>query len=397
MAKTILHLDMNSYFATAEQQANPGLRGKPVGIIKAEGRGCVIAASVEAKKFGVKTGTTVWEAKKLCPQIVLVPSDMDKYFSLTQRLIKIAGDYSPAVEIFSIDEFFLDVTESQKLWPGGVWQMALEMKNQVRQVLGEWMKCSVGISYTKLLAKLASEMRKSDGLTWLSPEDYLEKTRDVAVSEVCGIGYARTKYLRDRGAFTLGQARRLELPMEIEDLVWLRNDDELITIDDLEPAKSVSRTFTTFQVLSAKCEVLRLVRNLTEEACMKLREMKMCGRTFCLSLDNFWARKTVLSPTDDPLIIFDMLNKEYEKNPVTGVRQAGVYITNLRFKIQDSIFNNRDGLLRAADAVNGKYGLFTVYPASLLGGEPACRQAGVVRPEVTGYLGDKWYRFKGVR
>jgi len=78
--KTILHLDMNSYFATAEQQANPIYRGRPVGIIKAEGRGCVIAASVEAKKFGVRTGCTTWEAKKMCPWIIFVPSDMDKNF-----------------------------------------------------------------------------------------------------------------------------------------------------------------------------------------------------------------------------------------------------------------------------------------------------------------------------
>jgi len=108
--RTILHVDMNSYFATAEQQANPYLRGKPVGIIKAEGRGCIIAASIEAKKYKIKTGCTVWDAKKLCPQIILVPSDMGKYFALTQRLIRIISDYSPTLEVFSIDEMFADVT-----------------------------------------------------------------------------------------------------------------------------------------------------------------------------------------------------------------------------------------------------------------------------------------------
>ena len=113
--KTILHLDMNSYFATVEQQTRPELRGKPVGVIKALGRGCIIAASVEAKKYGVKTGTTVWEAKKLCPHIVLVPSDMNKYFAMTKKLIRMADDYSPAVEVFSIDEFFLDITDTQTL------------------------------------------------------------------------------------------------------------------------------------------------------------------------------------------------------------------------------------------------------------------------------------------
>jgi len=391
MLKTILHLDMNSYFATAEQQANPYLRGKPVGIIKAEGRGCVIAVSVEAKKFGVKTGSTVWEAKGLCPQIVLVPSDMDKYFALTSRMTKILADYSPTLEIFSIDEAFIDVTQTQNLFCGGVFGMALEMKNRIREDLGEWMKCSVGISFTKLLAKLASEMKKPDGLTFLTMENYVEATESVAVSEVCGIGYARTAWLNARGAYTLGQARQIpSLPVEIFDLVWLRSDDELSTIDDLEPAKSVSRTFTTFASLDSQASILKLVRNLIEEACMKLREMNMAGRTFCLSLDNFWARTTIRSPTDDPLIIFGMLNREYGRSPVTNVRQAGVWISNLAFNVQRSVFERRADLLRAADRVNEKYGLFTLYPAILLSSE-------LVRLEVTGYLGDKYYRFRGAR
>ncbi|TSC84546.1 MAG: DNA polymerase IV [Microgenomates group bacterium Gr01-1014_16] len=397
MQRTILHLDMNSYFATAEQQVNPYLQGKPVGIIKAEGRGCVIAASIEAKKFGVKTGTTVWEAKKLCPQIVLVPSDMDKYFALTQRMIKILADYSPTLEVFSIDECFVDVTDSQKLWAGGVWQMAIEMKLKIREELGEWMKCSIGISFTKLLAKLASEMKKPDGLTFLTPESYLEETKNVAVSEICGIGYARTAYLHSRGAYTLEQARLLKLPIEIEDLVWLRINDELTTVGGLDPAKSVSRTYATYETLNSKFEILKLTRNLVEEACMKLREMGMCGRTFCLSLDglpagrqDFWARVTIKTPTDDPLVIYDLLNKEYEKRPTTGVRQAGVWISSLMFNVQGSMFNKRPNLLRAVDKVNEKWGLFTMYPGVLLGSE-------LIRPEVTGFLGDKWYRFRESR
>lgn len=373
---------MNSYFATAEQQANPALRGQPVGIVKAEGRGCVIAASVEAKKFGVKTGVTVWDAKKLCSQIILVPSDMDKYFALTQRMIKILEDYSPTLEVFSIDECFVDVTETQKLWPGGVFEIALELKQRIKQGLGEWMKCSVGISFTKLLAKLASEMEKPDGLTFLTPENYLDKTKNVAVSEVCGIGRARTIMLQSMGVTTLGEARRLPyLPREIEDLVWLRTDEPLAAVEDLQAAKSVSRTFTTFKVLSTKCEVLRLVRNLIEEACAKLREMNMAGRTFCLSLDNFWARVTVKIPSDDPLVIYDLLDREYKKKPVTGVRQAGVWITNLSFNIFHLPFiERREDLLRAVDRVNEKWGLFTMYPGVLLGGE-------LIRPEVTGFLG----------
>lgn len=390
--RTILHLDMNSYFATAEQQANPYLRGKPIGIIKAAGRGCIIAASVEAKRFGVRTGTTVWEAQKMCPQIVLVPSDMEKYFSLTQKLIQITDDYSPVREIFSIDEVFADLTETQYLFGGGALQAAMEIKVRIRRELGEWMRCSVGISFTKLLAKLASEMHKPDGLTWLTPGNYLEQTEKLPVEEVCGIGRARTKYLHARGAYTLGQARKFELPTEIADLVWLKNDIEMVTDADLEPAKSVSRTFTTFREFESRDKIEQLVRNLVEEAAAKLREMKMAGRTFCLSLSSgqrqfsFWARRTVESPTDDPLIIFNLLWQKFTEAPLPSVRFAGVHLTNLIPNIQLPISNERQKLLGAADEVNRKWGLFTLYPARLLSEE-------LIRPEVTGFLGDKWYRF----
>ena len=392
-----MHVDMNSYFATAEQQANPHLRGRPVGIVKAAGRGCVIAASVEAKKFGVKTGTTVWEARRLCPQIILVPSDMDKYFSLTEGLIRVIADYSPKMEIFSIDEMFLDVSDSQKCFGGGALEIALEIKRRIMTELGEWMRASVGISFTKLLAKLASEMHKPDGLTWLTPEDYLARTAKTAVSEVCGIGHARTAWLSARGAYTLGAARALpDVPPEIAELVWLRIAEPLTTADELEPAKSVGRTFTTFAEVEDQGGVEMLVRNLIEEACSKLREMGMAGRTFWLSLsvaqlhslsvEKFWARKTIDTPTNDPLVVFNLLWREYTKSPLPSVRFAGVGVSNLIHNSQFSIFKRRQELLRAADKVNERWGLFTLYPASLLGGE-------LIRPEVTGYLGDKWYRF----
>lgn len=392
--KTILHLDMNSYFATAEQQANPYLRGKPVGIIKAAGRGCVIAASVEAKKFGVKTGTTVWEARKLCPQITFVPSDMDKYLSLTHKMIEVVNDYSPTMEVFSIDEVFADVSQSQECFSGGAMQIALEIKQRLRQELGEWMRASIGISFTRLTAKLASEMKKPDGLTWLTPENYLTATEGIKVEDVCGIGQSRTAYLRARGAYFLGQARRLlDLPPEIAELVWLKLDEPLTAVEEVEPAKSVSRTYTTYKELRSEVEIERLVRNLVEEAAAKLREMGMAGRTFGLNLssslrqENFWQRLTTKTSTDDGLVVFDLLWKKFRQSPpLPGVRFAGVWISNLVFNYQLPIFKRRRELLAAVDKVNSRHGLFTVYPARLMSGE-------LIRPEVTGFLGDKWYRF----
>src|SRR3989344_5982874 len=109
--RSIIHIDFNSYFATVEQQANPRLRGKPVGVTGGDRmqRTVLGAASIEAKKFGVKTGMQIWEAKKLCPQIIIVPGDSDKYLEVTKRFLNILKDYGPYLEVFSIDEAFLEL------------------------------------------------------------------------------------------------------------------------------------------------------------------------------------------------------------------------------------------------------------------------------------------------
>lgn len=393
--KTILHLDMNSYFATAEQQANPCLRGRPVGIIKAPGRGCVIASSIEAKKFGVKTGATAWRAKELCPEIILVPADMDKYFSLTKKMITIVENYSPTVEVFSIDEVFADVTETQNLFSGGVVEMVYRIKEDIFLDLGEWIKCSAGVSFSKLIAKLASEMNKPNGLTFLNTDNYLQETADIGVEKVCGIGSSRMKYLHDRGLFTLGMARKVDLPLEIHDLVWLLEDENLVTKDDLFPAKSVSRTYTTFEDLRSEKEVEVLIRNLSEEVAEKLREMGMAGRTLGLfvrsEIGSKSVRKTLKDPTNDGMVIFEMLWREYLTNSLLPVRFAGVSVSNLVWEGQMFILEEvrkRNMVLKSVDKVNDKWGQFTIYPAIFLENE-------LIRPEVTGFLGDKWYRFGG--
>ena len=206
MDKTILHLDMNSYFATVEQQLNPSLRNKPIGVIKAPGRTCIIAASKEAKKYGVKTGTTTYDAKKLCPQIIFVPSNLNRYLEVTKKIIKIAENYSPIVDVFSIYEMFLDITDTQTLWSGWALQMAQEIKKKIKEI-GDCLTCSIGVAWSKLSAKTASEMQKPDGLTFLTPMNYELLTNNLLVSEICGIGESRAKYLQSRGAFNLKQAR----------------------------------------------------------------------------------------------------------------------------------------------------------------------------------------------
>ena len=135
--RVIIHADLNSFFASVEQQANPALRGRPVGMLKAAGRSCIIAASDEAKTFGVRTGVNIYEAKQLCPSIILVPADFSKYEIMTQKFIKLAAEFSDRVEVFSLDEVFLDITDTA-WWFGGAMSLAKKLQSRVKQELGEF-------------------------------------------------------------------------------------------------------------------------------------------------------------------------------------------------------------------------------------------------------------------
>lgn len=153
MTKVILHIDFNSYFATVEQQANPRLRGKPIGVTGGDRteRTVIGAASIEAKTFGVKTGMALWQARTLCPEIIFVTGDCDKYLETTKRFLTILKSYSPYIEVFSIDEVFLELTGDSLQWTErndcNFTQIAHDIKRRIKSEIGEWMTVSIGISY----------------------------------------------------------------------------------------------------------------------------------------------------------------------------------------------------------------------------------------------------------
>ena len=166
MPRTILHIDMNAFFASVEQQSNPALRGKPIAVTGAAARTVITTASYEARAFGVKTGMTVGEAKRACPELILVVGNNRSYTYVSSCIIAILREFTPLVEVFSIDEAFLDVTGSIRLF-GSAEEISMRIKARIRTDFG--LTCSIGIAPNKLLAKLASEMEKPDGLTVIPP------------------------------------------------------------------------------------------------------------------------------------------------------------------------------------------------------------------------------------
>jgi DNA polymerase-4 len=205
---------MNSYFATCEQQDNKELRGKPVGVCEHLG-GIIIAASIEAKKIGIKTGTPVWEAKKIYPNIALLPTRAERYREITRGFLKIFRDYTDHVDVFSIDEAFLDVTHicCVRQYKLGKWvkvdpfleakYLALEIKQRIRSEVGDWLSCSIGIGENKLVAKLGSDMQKPDGLVIIRPEDKNKVIESISLTDIPGIGNRMARRLALLGIHTL--------------------------------------------------------------------------------------------------------------------------------------------------------------------------------------------------
>lgn len=398
----ILHVDFNSYFATVEQQKNPYLRGKPVGVLKAEGRGVIIAASVEAKHYGVRTGMLVYEAKRLAPHIVLVPADFDSYYDTTKRFVEIARRYSDCVELFSLDEVFLDATQTVSLF-GGFLPLALQLKKNIREELGEWLTVSIGIAKNKMLAKFASDIQKPDGLVEITDEnqdDYLGK---ATFEQICGIGMRLERHLRQVGITQLLQIR--SIPEDflrasfgpywapyLKRLAWGRDDSPVVPTEDFPLPKSVSRTYTLYREITDHNHIFATIRNLVEEATEKLRLGKMAGRQFGLMVRNneesdalFVTRKNY---TNDSCEVFRELKKLYEQRKWYGaVRFLGVWISLLSEEqhLTDCLLpsvQKRRLVLAAQDCINNRFGHYTLFPASLL-------RTHIIHPEVNGYLGDE--------
>lgn len=243
---------MNSYFASVEQQANPFLRGKAIGVTgKRKERSVVAAASREAKRLGVKTAMSTWEAKRILPSIILVAGDPEKYGDITRRFNAIFRDYTPLVEQFSVDESFLDVTDVAQDYLGAT-AIALAIRERLRVECGDLITASIGVAPNKLLAKLASETVKPSGLTVVRPHQAIDLLDRSSLQDLCGIGPRIADRLNDLGIRSFAQLRQFPLSKLAAEFksygLWLHNaahgiGDDIVSPDAEDP-KSVGHSYT---------------------------------------------------------------------------------------------------------------------------------------------------------
>jgi DNA polymerase-4 len=205
MAVRNLFIDMNAFFAAVEQQDRPELRGRPIAVVPTDAETtCCIAASYEAKRFGVRTGTAVWEARKLCPNIVCVIADHRRYVTMHNRIVDAVGSVVPVHQIMSIDEMTCRLMgedrDSQKAAALGI-----QIKSAIRKRAGDSLTCSIGIAPNTMLAKVAADMKKPDGLTVFSDSDLPQALHGLKLQDFPGIGPRMARRLNLRGVFTVSQ------------------------------------------------------------------------------------------------------------------------------------------------------------------------------------------------
>ena len=218
MPLRILFVDMNAYFASVEQQDNPRLRGKPVGIVPMMARStCCLAASYEAKAYGIKTGTPVWQALQLCPSLQLVVARHDRYVEVHNQIVRAVGRCLPIHRVMSIDEMACRLIGEERN-PETVRRIGGKIKAEIHAEAGEWIRCSIGIAPNGILAKVASDMQKPNGLTIIESEELPDRLYSLPITDFPGIGPRMGKRFHTHGVFTTQQL--CELSVKAQTLIW---------------------------------------------------------------------------------------------------------------------------------------------------------------------------------
>lgn len=281
MTRTILHCDLNNFFASVECKLNPELKSMRIAVCgsKEDRHGIVLAKNDNAKKYGVKTGEAIWEAQRKCPCLVTVPPHYDKYVHYSAIIRKIYERYTDLVEPFGMDECWLDVTGSTRLFGSGE-QIADHIRETVKRETG--LSISVGVSFNKVFAKLGSDMKKPDATTVISKDDFKEKLYGLPAKDMIGIGKATDENLRRIGVITIGDIAMLPLEtMKLRlgkhgEYIWYcaRGLDcsPVMQADYKAPIKSIGRGVTTVHDLENDKDVHTVMLSLSVEIARKLRK-----------------------------------------------------------------------------------------------------------------------------
>lgn len=359
--RVILHCDLNNFFASVSLLFNPTLRSVPVAVCgdKEQRHGIVLAKNEAAKRCGVKTAEAIFEAKAKCPELVILPPMMDKYKEYSEKAHRIYEEYTDMIEPFGIDECWLDVTGSRLLFGSGE-EIADKIRREIKQKLG--ITVSVGVSFNKVFAKLGSDMKKPDGITVISRENFREKIWRLPISDLLFVGRKTTDRLRSCGICTIGDAavcsdemlERLLGKNGLELKRYALGEDNSPVSRQHEKAtpKSIGRSVTRQQDFKTPDEIWGMFLSLAREISDSLREQGLYAggvqvhiRNAALSVKEF-SRSYPDSVNGAKIIAergMELLNEHFGfTEPLRSVGLRAINLRGYQTAIQEDIFGDSE-------------------------------------------------------
>lgn len=384
MSSTILHVDMDAFYASVAELDHPELKGKAV-VVGAGARGVVLSANYAARKFGIRAAMPVGRAQRMAPHAVFIAPEHHRYSEISARVMEIFSSFTPIVEPISLDEAFLDVTGAQKLLGSGR-EIARAIREKVLEQEG--ITCSVGIASNKFIAKLASQHCKPDALLEITDDRVLEFLHPLPVSAMWGVGPKTGEALQRLGLHTIGDIAatpRATLIRALGDaagaslyeLSWGRDFRE---VTNEEPDKSISAAETFAHDLDNPEEILREYLRLCEKAAARLRDRELFAKTISIKVrfadfTTINRSKTLPLPVDSTQEIYDVVKSLYKALKIdrARLRLVGVSLENLHDGAHQQLeLGAREKGWREADTAidraRARFGSASVRPGRLISG-----------------------------
>lgn len=370
-----MYIDFNSYFASVEQQLDPSLRGRPVAVVPVHTDvTCAIAASYEAKAFGVKTGTPVWEAKKLCPHLVCILAKHEAYTEFHERILKEIDRHVPIDKVCSIDEVACRLMDNESRNAG---ELAGKIKRGLRENVGECLRCSIGIAPNRYLAKVATDMKKPDGLIFIHPEDLPQILYSLKLRDLPGIGANREVRLKSRGILDVKMLCSLNSQQMRK--AWGSVEGEQMWHHlqgiDLPDKETERRSLGHSRVLPPELrhpdEARTVGRRLTAKVASRLRRTGLAASKMSLSVSleetGSFELDRACDQVDDHLTFLslfqDMWNQIIHLTGSAKMKKISIVLSKLepacseqREFFADDSREKRKKISQALDSINQKYG-----------------------------------------
>lgn len=380
--RVIILVDMNAFFASVEQMDKPEWQGRPIAVTNGVQGTTIITSSYEARAWGIRTGMRLKQARTLCPELIQAPARPERYAAISTHIMHALTQITPDVEVFSVDEAFLDVTYCQKLL-GTPENIAHQVKKIVFKVSG--VLCSVGVSGDKTTAKYAAKLNKPDGLTIIPPWQAETVLSTALVTDLCGVNKGVGRFLAERGVVYCGDMKNISPSVlgkrfgSPGQRIWLmaQGMDPTPVVTDIPAPKSMGHGKVIPPNTLDKTVLLTYFQHMSEKLASRLRKHQLQAQTFFIAVkpENDWikTRSRTQIPVNDGRLIYGLCKQFLQNHWQTQCGIFQVQVTALDPQpegMQYDLFAINDEkktcVNRVMDGVNTRYGEFTLSPARLI-------------------------------